>query len=81
MVQWLFRDASTNEVSSVFDLQDNYVVAVMTGEVKKGYKPLEMVKTEITPAVKNELKGKIIAEKLKAVKGSLEEVKAKVEAL
>jgi peptidyl-prolyl cis-trans isomerase D len=75
VVQWLFRDASFNEVSTVFDLQENYVVAVMTGEVKKGYKPLEMVKAEITPAVKNELKGKIIAEKLKAAKGTLAEVK------
>lgn len=75
VVQWLFRDASFNEVSSVFDLQENYVVAVMTGEVKKGYKPLEMVKAEITPAVKNELKGKIIADKLNAAKGTLAEVK------
>lgn len=75
VVQWLFRDASFNEVSTVFDLQENYVVAVMTGEVKKGYKPLEMVKAEITPAVKNELKGKIIADKLNAAKGTLEEVK------
>lgn len=75
VVQWLFRDASFNEVSTVFDLQENYVVAVMVGEVKKGYKPLEMVKAEITPAVKNELKGKIIAEKLKAATGTLAEVK------
>lgn len=75
VVQWLFRDASFNEVSTVFDLQENYVVAVMTGEVKKGYKPLEMVKAEITPAVKNELKGKIIADKLNAAKGTLAEVK------
>ena len=75
VVQWLFRDASTNKVSSVFDLQDNYVVAVMTGEVKKGYKSLETVKTEITPAVKNELKGKMIIEKLKTATGTLDEVK------
>lgn len=75
VVQWLFRDASMDEVSTVFDLQENYVVAVMTAEVKKGYKSLESVKTEITPAVKNELKGKIIIEKLNAAKGTLEEVK------
>lgn len=76
VVQWLFRDASKNEVSTVFDLTDNYVVAVMTDEVKKGYKPMEAVKTEITPAVKNELKGKIISDKLAAAKGTLEEVKS-----
>lgn len=75
VVQWLFRDASTNEVSSVFDLQDNYVVAVMTEEVKKGYKPFESVKNQLLPAVKNELKGKVIAKKLNDAKGTLEEIK------
>lgn len=75
VVQWLFRDADTGDISTVFDLQENYVVAIMTGEVKKGYKSLEAVKTEITPAVKNELKGKIITDKLAAATGTLEEVK------
>lgn len=75
VVQWLFRDASEGKVSTVFDLQDNYVVVVMTGGVEKGYKSLEMVKDEITPAVKNELKAKIIIDKLTAATGTLEEVK------
>jgi peptidyl-prolyl cis-trans isomerase D len=75
VVQWLFRDASKGEVSTVFDLQSNYVVAVMTDEVEKGYKSLALVKDEITPAVKNELKSKIIISKLGAATGSLEEVK------
>ena len=74
VVQWLFRDASKGDISQVFDLQDQNVVAIMTGEVKKGYKPLESVKTEITPAVRNELKGKIIVEKLSGLKGTLEEI-------
>ncbi|GCC52599.1 foldase [Chryseotalea sanaruensis] len=75
LVQWLFRDADKGEVSTVFDLQENYVVAVMTGEVEKGYKPLDMVKDEITPMVKNELKGNLIIEKLSKATGTLEEVK------
>lgn len=76
VIQWLFRDASTGKVSSVFDLEEQNVVAVMTGEIKKGYKPFESVKAEITPAVRNEAKGKIIVDKLKAAKGTLEEVAA-----
>jgi peptidyl-prolyl cis-trans isomerase D len=75
IVQWLFRDAEKNEVSTVFDLQENYVVAVMTDEIEKGYKPLEMVKDEITPLVKNELKSKIIIGKLSTATGTLEEIK------
>lgn len=76
VVQWLFRDAEVDEVSEVFDLQEQYVVAVMTGEIEKGYKPLEVVKEEITPAVKNELKGKIIVDKLSKLQGTLDEMAA-----
>ncbi|HEX5170521.1 MAG TPA: SurA N-terminal domain-containing protein [Cyclobacteriaceae bacterium] len=74
IVQWLFRDASIGEVSQVFDLRDQFVVAVMTGEIEKGYKSLEMVKEEITPLVKNERKGKVIIEKLSGLQGSLDEI-------
>ncbi|MBX2961699.1 MAG: SurA N-terminal domain-containing protein [Cyclobacteriaceae bacterium] len=76
VVQWLFRDAKEDKVSDVFDLQDQYAVAVMTGEIEEGYKSLDLVKDEITPAVKNELKGKLIADKLKSMQGSLDEIAA-----
>jgi peptidyl-prolyl cis-trans isomerase D len=46
----------------------------MTGEIEKGYKPLELVKEEITTAVKNEIKGKMIIEKLNTINGSLSEM-------
>ncbi len=76
VVQWLFRDAEKGKVSTVFDLQELYVVTVMTGEIEKGYKPLDLIKEEITPAVRNEAKGKIIIEKLSALQGSLDEIAA-----
>ena len=74
VVQWLFRDASKGKISQVFDLEDQNVVAVMTGEIEKGYKPFESVKAEITPAVRNEAKGMVIIQKLKDAKGTLEEI-------
>lgn len=74
MVSWLFRDASEGKVSEVFDLEDNYVVAVMTGETEEGYRSFEKVKDEITPAVRNIQKGKMIIDKLSAQKGTLEEM-------
>ncbi len=77
IVQWLFRDGSVGKVSQVFDLNDQYVVAVMTGELEKGYKPLESVKDEITPAVKNEKKAVQITEKLTTFSGSLDELAVK----
>ncbi|HTH55979.1 MAG TPA: peptidylprolyl isomerase [Cyclobacteriaceae bacterium] len=74
VVSWLFRDASEGKVSEVFDLEDDYVVAIMTGETEEGYRSFEKVKEEITPAVRNIQKGRIIVERLSAQKGSLEEM-------
>ncbi|MGC1244493.1 MAG: peptidylprolyl isomerase [Chryseosolibacter sp.] len=75
IVQWLFRDASEGEVSDIFDLQDQYVVAVMTGETEAGYRSLESVSDEIRPEVRKKVKGAIIAEKLKeGGNGTLEEI-------
>ena len=76
VVQWLFRDASEGKVSEVFYLQDQNVVAIMTNKVDEGYKPLNLVKDEITPAVRNRLQGKLISEKLDGMKGTLDEMKA-----
>jgi peptidyl-prolyl cis-trans isomerase D len=75
-VQWLYRDAKVGAVSEVFDLQDAYVVAVMTGEVEEGYKPLQLVRSEITTPVQNKLKAAKIIEKLKGLNGTLDEMAA-----
>ena len=74
IVQWLFRDASVGKLSQVYDLQDQNVVSIMTGKIEEGYKPLDVVKIEITPVVRNQIKGKLIIEKLAASKGTLDEV-------
>ncbi len=74
MVTWLFREAEVGKVSTVFDLNDTYVVAVMTGETKKGFKAFDKVKEEITPLVRNEAKGRYIQEKLKGKTEALDEL-------
>ncbi|MEQ8362546.1 MAG: SurA N-terminal domain-containing protein [Cyclobacteriaceae bacterium] len=76
VVLWLFRDASKGKVSDVFDVQTSYVVAVMTKETEEGYSSFEDVKEEITPLVKNKLKGQMIAEKLKGLSGTIDEIAA-----
>ena len=74
IVTWLFRDGTEGKISEVFDQDNNYVVAVMSGETEEGYRSLDQVKEEITPAVRNILKGKKIIEKLNAQKGTLDEM-------
>ena len=74
MITWLFREAKKDKVSTVFDLNDNYVVAVMTGETEKGFKDFEKVKEEITPSVRNAAKGEYIIAKLKGKTEPLDEL-------
>lgn len=74
VVTWLFRDAKVGKVSEVFDVKDNYMIAVMTAETEAGFKPLDKVRDEIMPLVRNEQKGKMIIQKLESQKGTLEEL-------
>jgi len=74
VITWLFRDGKVGKVSEVYELTSDYVVAVMTGETGDGTKAFEDVKEEITPAVRNEMKGKKIIEALKAKTGTLEDL-------
>ncbi len=74
VVLWLFRDASIGSISEVYDVTDSYMVAVMTGKTEKGYRSFEDAKEEIMPIVKNEIKGKMIVDKLKTLSGTLDEM-------
>jgi len=74
IISWLFRDGKVGKVSSVEDLTDTYVVAVMTGETEKGFKPFETVKEDIRPVVIHQLQNKYIADKLKGKTESLDEL-------
>jgi peptidyl-prolyl cis-trans isomerase D len=74
LVTWAYRDASVGKVSNVMDLDDNYVVAVLTGETEKGYKPFDKVKEEIRPAVVRDLQKKFIADKLAGKTEPLDEL-------
>ena len=74
VVSWLFRSASVGKVSEVYEVDDNYVVAVMTGESDKGTASLDDVRNEITVKVKNQKKADIIAEKLGSLEGELEDI-------
>jgi peptidyl-prolyl cis-trans isomerase D len=74
VVQWLFRDAKVGRVSDVFELDDLYVVAVMTGESDEGVKSFAAVKEEITPLARNEVKGSIIMPRIGSTEGTLEDL-------
>ncbi|QHL88193.1 peptidylprolyl isomerase [Nibribacter ruber] len=65
LVRWAFdKDTKVGEVSPVMTIDDQYVVAVLTGQREKGTAKVEDVKEELTAAVRNELKAKQIMDKL-----------------
>lgn len=74
IVRWAYNEASVGDISEVFELENNYVVAVLTGETEEGTADLESVRQEITTKVKNQKKGEIIRKRLTGSSGSLEEL-------
>jgi len=64
VVTWLYNEASVGEVSQVFDLNDQYLVAVMTGEQKEGTATLDDVRNDIRRKVLDKKKAERIIENL-----------------
>jgi peptidyl-prolyl cis-trans isomerase D len=73
IVSWLFNTASEGQVSSVYEIDDQYVVALMTGEIEEGPADLTSVKLEVEKKVKNEKIGDLIADKLAGLEGTIDE--------
>ncbi|MBO0359749.1 SurA N-terminal domain-containing protein [Hymenobacter sp. BT186] len=80
VVRWAYgtggKTTKVGDVSEVFDVNDQYVVAVLTGERSKGVADVAGLKPELTAAVRNEEKAKQIMAKLNGKNGTLEQLAA-----
>ncbi len=76
LVRWLFKDASVGDVSEDLEINEQYVIAVMTEEIPEGSLPLDKVREEVRQKVANEKKATLIIEKLGTPTGTLEEIAA-----
>ncbi|MBR9776913.1 MAG: peptidylprolyl isomerase [Cytophagales bacterium] len=76
IVRWAFNDASIGKVSTVFELDDAYVVALLTGKTEEGEGTIENpeIRAQATIALRNEKKAEIIKEKIKGLE-TLEAIK------
>ena len=74
IVRWAFNEGKVGKVSDVVDVNDQFVVAVVTATQDKGYRSLNSVKEEITPLVRNKVKGRMIIDRLKKSQGALEDM-------
>ena len=67
IVRWAFdKETKVGDMSTIFDLDNMYVVAVLTKAVKEGYLPVEEVATNAQFIIKKEKKGAMLAEQAKA---------------
>ena len=67
IVRWAFdKETKVGDMSSIFDLDDMYVVAVLTKSIKEGYTPAEEIADRYQFVIKKEKKGAMLAEKAKA---------------
>lgn len=81
LVRWAFEAKEGDVSDKVFEMDNSYVVALLTDIRKEGILPLDKVKKDIEPMVRNHVKAKMLSEKLeKALAGasSINQVAAKV---
>src|SRR5690606_28419757 len=71
LVRWAFEADQGDFSDKIYESETKYVVARVTGIREKGQLPLEAVKTEIEPIVRNRVKAKkLIAQAEEAAKGA-----------
>ena len=67
IVRWAFDEKTkVGDVSSIFDLDDMFVVAALTNIVPEGYAPLSVVADQAKYQILNKKKGEMAVEKMKA---------------
>jgi len=77
IIRWAFLEATIDQASTVFELDDQYVITVLTDKTEEGPASLEDVRVQLTPKVKNELKAEYIIQKLNGFDGTLDEIAEK----
>jgi len=76
IVTWIYNTADIDDISDVFELDDQYVVAVMTASQPEGNAKLNVVKEELTKKVRDQEKINEIVSKLQGQSGTLDEIAA-----
>lgn len=78
IVRWAFADnTDISDVSQVFETDQQYVVAVLTGKTDKDNVKVDDFREELTAKVRSQLKAEQITAKLKGATGDLEAIAKK----
>jgi len=79
IVRWAFDEntAVGDGSKKVFEQDNQYIVAYLTGKTDKDNVKVDDYRIELTALVRNQLKGEQISKKLAGIKGSLEQIAQK----
>lgn len=78
IVRWAFKDdTKINTISSVFETEEQYIVAVLTGKSEQDDVKVDDFRDELTTKVRNQKKSEQITAKLKGATGDLEAIAKK----
>jgi peptidyl-prolyl cis-trans isomerase D len=67
IVRWAFKDdTKVGDISSIFDMDNMFVIAALTNIVPEGFAPLSVVAEQAKYQIMNKKKGEIAVEKMKA---------------
>jgi len=75
VIRWAFNDASEGKVSSVFELDNSYIVATLKKRYEEGTASLDQVRAQVLTQVRNDKKADLIRQSLQG-KTSLEEMQS-----
>jgi peptidyl-prolyl cis-trans isomerase D len=76
IVRWLYNDASKNQVSEVFEIEDAYLIVVLTDEIEEGTSSLDNVRFQVERQVRNNKKAEYIISQLGTQSGSPDDLAA-----
>ncbi len=78
VIRWAFNDdTDPNSISPVYEVENNYVVAALTGKTHEKEVSIADFRDELTNKVRNEIKTEQILKKLGTTSGKLEDVAKK----
>lgn len=78
LIRWAYEAEEGDVTDKVYELGNNFVVAKLSDVREKGILPLEKVKKQIEPAVRNRVKGRMLSEQLAKAGTSINQVAQKV---
>nr|WP_207421998.1 peptidylprolyl isomerase [Pedobacter sp. SYSU D00873] len=78
LIRWAYEAEEGDVTEKVYELGNNFVVAKLSDVREKGILPLDKVKKQIEPAVRNRVKGRMLSEQLAKAGTSINQVSQKV---